>query len=164
MDVVAVTAGPAQTTGRQGVQDDGVADPDVGDGLADRLDPAGVLVTDRVGERHPGLLLPLALDDVQVGPAHAGATDPHDDVEGPRDPRVGHVHQLGLGVVGVKLDGLHRWVPSLVVALLTALREMAVWQVVGRRVWYIDHVLEVGAVLQPRGERTAPAPPTPGRR
>ncbi len=64
----------------------------------------------------------------------------------------------------MKLDGLHRWVPSLVVALLTALREMAVWQVVGRRVWYIDHVLEVGAVLQPRGVRTSPAPPTPGRR
>ena len=35
------------------------------------MHPAGVLVADRVGQRHAALLGPLALDDVQVGPAHA---------------------------------------------------------------------------------------------
>ena len=40
-------------------------------GRPDLVHPAGVLVTDRVGQRHAHRLGPLALDDVQVGAAHA---------------------------------------------------------------------------------------------
>ena len=79
--VVAGPAGPAQPAGDQRMQDHLVADGDVGDGVTDRMHPAGVLVADRVGQRHAGLLLPLAFDDVHVGAADAGAADPHDHVE-----------------------------------------------------------------------------------
>ena len=60
--VVAGAARAAQPAGDQGVQDDRVADRDVGDRGADLLDPAGVLVTERVGQLDAGLLGPLTLD------------------------------------------------------------------------------------------------------
>ena len=55
-----------------------------------------------------GLLRPLALEDVQVGPAHPRAADLDDDVErarGLRDVDLGHLEVL---VVADDLDGSHR--------------------------------------------------------
>ena len=79
--VVAGPAGPAQPAGRRRVQDHRVADGHVGHRGADLVHPAGVLVADRVGQRRAHRLGPLALDDVQVGAAHAGAADLDDHVE-----------------------------------------------------------------------------------
>ena len=63
--------------------------------VPDLLDPAGVLVAEGVGERRRRLLLlPLSLEDVQVGPAQPGAADLHDHVERALDVRLlGHVHE-----------------------------------------------------------------------
>ena len=87
--VLAGAAGAAQPAGRRRVQDHGVADRDVGDRGADLVHPAGVLVADRVGQRRVHRLVPLAQDDVQVGPAHPGAADLHDHVERALDGRLG---------------------------------------------------------------------------
>ena len=57
--------------GDERMDDDGVADLDVGDAGPDLVDPAGVLVARRVGQLDLGLLGPLALLDVQVGAAQA---------------------------------------------------------------------------------------------
>ena len=54
---------------------------------------------------------PLALEDVQVGPADPGAADLDDDVEGTLELRFGDVVDRGVGVVLVHADGLHGWVP-----------------------------------------------------
>src|SRR6266705_685471 len=84
------------------------ADRHVGDGAAHCRHPAGVLVAERVRQWHAGLVGPLAFDDVQVGPAYAGATDLHDDVERRRDLRIRHVDEFGRDLVLRKLHGLHR--------------------------------------------------------
>ena len=81
--VVAGPAGPAQAAGRGRVQDHGVADGHVGDRRADLVHPARVLVAQDVGQRGAHGRVPLAVDDVQVGAADAGAADLHDDVERP---------------------------------------------------------------------------------
>ena len=57
--------------------------PDVGHRGADLVHPAGVLVADRVGQRRVHRRVPLALDDVQVGAADAGAADLDDTSSGP---------------------------------------------------------------------------------
>ena len=105
--VVAGPAGVAQAVGRCGVQDDGVADGHVGDRRADLVHPARVLVAEDVGQRGAHGGVPLPLDDVQVGPADAGAADLHDDVERPADLRLGHVVDHRLGVEFMQPDGLH---------------------------------------------------------
>src|SRR5690349_6858850 len=105
--VVAGPAGVAQTAGRGRVQDDRVADGHVGDGRADLVHPARVLVPEDVGERGAHGRVPLALDDVQVGPADAGAADLHDDVQRSADLRLGYVVDHRLGVEFMQPDGLH---------------------------------------------------------
>ena len=105
--VVAGAARVAQPAGRRRVQDHGVADGDVGDAVADRLDPAGVLVAEDVGQRRAHPLVPLTEDDVQVGAADAGPADLDDHVERPGDLGLGHVVDDGLLVVAVEADGLH---------------------------------------------------------
>ena len=66
----------AQPAGDERVHDHRVADLDVRDTGADLVDPAGVLVPGRVGQRDLRLLGPLPLLDVQVGPAQARGADP----------------------------------------------------------------------------------------
>ena len=66
--------------GDEGMADDRVADFHPLHAFADFLDPAGVFVTHDVREIDLDLAAPNAFDDVQVGSAHAGASDPHDDV------------------------------------------------------------------------------------
>ena len=51
--------------------------------------------------------VPLALDDVQVGAADAGAADLHDDVERAADRGLGHLVDHRLGMEFVQPDGLH---------------------------------------------------------
>ena len=51
--------------------------------------------------------VPLALDDVQVGAAHPGAADLHDDVERALDRRLGHLVDHRLLVVAVQPNGFH---------------------------------------------------------
>src|SRR5690348_18175192 len=46
---------------------------------------------ERVRQLWAHRLIPLPLDDVQVGPADAGPADLHDDVERLRDHRLGHL-------------------------------------------------------------------------
>ncbi len=101
-------AGQAQPAGRLRVQDHGVADGDVGDALADLVDPAGVLVADDVGQLGVHGLGPVAVDDVQVGAADAGAADLDDHVERALERGLRYVVDLGIFVVRVHPDGLHR--------------------------------------------------------
>jgi hypothetical protein len=49
----------------------------------------------------------LAFDDVQVGAAHSGTADLHDDVERPADHRLGHVVDHRLTVESVQPYSLH---------------------------------------------------------
>ena len=86
--VLAGSAGAAQAAGRRRVQDHRVPDGHVGHRRADLVHPAGVLVTDRVGQRRVHRLVPLAQDDVQVGAAHAGSPDLHHHVERTLDARL----------------------------------------------------------------------------
>ena len=91
VDAVHVVAGPAgmaQPAGGGRMQDDGVAHRHVGDRGADLVHPAGVLVAQDVGQRRVHRRVPLALHDVQVGAAHPGAADLHDDVERATDGRL----------------------------------------------------------------------------
>jgi hypothetical protein len=77
------------------VADDGVTDGQVIDRRADRVDPAGVLVPENKGQiRRDGVGEP-AVDDVQIGAAQPGATDPDDDVVRPGCLGFRHIVQLG---------------------------------------------------------------------
>ena len=105
--VVAGAAGAAQAAGDQRVDDHGVADLDVGDGRADLVDPAGVLVAEHVGQLDAGLLGPLALLDVQVGAAQPGAADAHDHVVRPGDLGLGDLLDGERLVVLVQARGDH---------------------------------------------------------
>ena len=96
LHVVAGPAGQAQPAGRLRVQDHRVADGHVRDALADLVHPAGVLVADHVGKVGVHRLGPVAVDDVQVGAADAGAADLDDDVEGPLERRLRYVVDLGV--------------------------------------------------------------------
>jgi hypothetical protein len=89
------------------VDDHRVADRDVRDCRADLLDPARVLVTRGVGEGDLGLLRPLALLDVQIGPAQPGGADAHDHVQRAVDRRLGDLLQLERLVVLVQAGGSH---------------------------------------------------------
>ena len=105
--VVTGTARPAQAARHQRVQDDLVPDGHRADGVTHGDHRAGVLVADDVGQL--GILPagPLALDDVQVGAAHAGRVDVHQDVERTLDGGLGHVVEAGRLAVVVDANCLH---------------------------------------------------------
>ena len=66
------------------MQDHGVSDFDVGYTRSYLLDPAGILVAEYVGQQRAVRILdrgPLAFDDVDIGAAEPGGTDPDDDVQ-----------------------------------------------------------------------------------
>src|SRR3954467_3877323 len=90
------------------MQDHRVTDREVGDAVAYRVDPAGVLVSQHIGQ--PGILngLPLPLDDVQVGPADPGAADPDDDVQRARYLRLRDLVDRRILVVVVQPNSSHR--------------------------------------------------------
>lgn len=69
--VLSEAAGAAEATGRQGVEDDLVTDLDIGHTVTNLVDPAGVLMANRVWKLDVGLLRPLSLENVNVGSAHA---------------------------------------------------------------------------------------------
>jgi hypothetical protein len=110
--VVTVAARAAQAAGDERVDDDGVAHRDVRDRRSDRVDPAGVLMAGRVGQLDLGLLGPLALLDVQVGPAEAGRADAHDDVQRSRHARLVDFVELERLVVGVQACSFHASISS----------------------------------------------------
>jgi hypothetical protein len=93
--------------------DYGVADFHPLHALAYFLDPPGVFVTHDVGEIDLNLAAPNAFDDVQVGPTHAGATDPYNDIRRSANLRIGHVFvrdeflPAQLLVVRMEDSGLH---------------------------------------------------------
>ena len=97
--VVAGPAGAAQPAGRRRVQDHRVADGHVGDRRSRPRAPSRRSRGRGVGQRRAHRRVPLALDDVQVGAADAGAADLHDDVERAADRRLGHLVDDGLLVV-----------------------------------------------------------------
>src|SRR5207248_5015549 len=68
---------------------------------------AGVLVAERVGQRHAGLLGPLPLLDVEIGAAQAGRADADDDFERPRSTRLVDLVQGQGVVIGMQARGLH---------------------------------------------------------
>src|SRR3954449_12479254 len=90
------------------MQDHRVTDREVGDAVTYRVDPAGVLVSQHIGQ--PGILngLPLPLDDVQVSPADPGAADPDDDVQRARDLRLRDLVDRRVLVVLVQPNSSHR--------------------------------------------------------
>jgi len=108
VDVVTGATGAAQAAGDQRVDDHLVALGDVGDGRSDAVNPSGVLVADGVRQVDAALLLPLALENVQVGAAHAGATDADDDIERVGGFGNGNLRHLQVLVVADHLDGAHR--------------------------------------------------------
>ncbi len=89
------------------MQDHGVANRDIGHGGPDLVHPPGVLVPEDVGQRRVHPLIPLPLDDVQVGPADAGATDLDDDIQGAANLRLGHVVNDRRAVKFVQSYGFH---------------------------------------------------------
>jgi hypothetical protein len=89
------------------MNDDSVADGDVLDGGANGMYPAGILVAESVGELDVALVLPLAFDDMEVGPAKPRAADAHDDIVRLGDLRVSDLLDLGTLAVGMKADGFH---------------------------------------------------------
>ncbi len=95
VDVEPTAAGHAQAAAVRRVDEDGVSDARSGDVVADRVHPACVLVTEDDGQREAGGLHE-AVDRVQVGRAHSGAADLHDDAA--------RAVRLGLG----SLDELER--------------------------------------------------------
>ena len=115
LDAVHVVAGPAglaEAARDERVDDHRIADGHMVDGGADGLDPAGVLVAERVRECDAGLLPPLTLDDVEVGPAEAGPADADDDVEGMSQLGFGDFLHFGIFAIAVQADGLHRSLPT----------------------------------------------------
>src|ERR1700694_305865 len=105
--VVAGAAGTTQPAGDQRVDDDLVAITDVGHRGSDRVDPAGVLMPDGVGQLDLRLFGPLAFQDVQIGSAHARSADLHDDVERPGRGGDRYLRHLEVAVVADYLDGSH---------------------------------------------------------
>src|SRR5581483_5262230 len=101
-------AGQAQSARRLRVQDHRVSDGHVGDTLTDGVHPARVLVADRVRQLRIHGVGPLALEYVQVGAAHPGTADLHDDVERAGQDRFRDVVQQRWLVVVVHPYGLHR--------------------------------------------------------
>src|SRR5262249_10177112 len=67
----------------------------------------GVLVAGHVGQHDAGLLRPLALLDVQVGPAQPGGADLDDHVKRPGDLRLVDLLDLQSLVVVVQPRSLH---------------------------------------------------------
>ena len=82
------------TAGDQWMTDDGVTHLEAGHGRTQGFDPARVLMTHDVGQLDVDLIAPDALDHVQVGTAHAGTPDAHDDIGRTHYLRVGHVFVL----------------------------------------------------------------------
>ena len=115
--VVAAPGGEAVAAAHQWVADDRVADLDALDAGSDLFHPARVLVPHDVGQGDIDMVVPHALDDVQVGAAHARAADADDDVRRLRDLRIVYIlvrHEFGLGegfVVAVERRCLHGFPP-----------------------------------------------------
>ena len=88
------------------VHGDGLADLEAGDPGAERLDPAGVLVAERerrvVGHQAGRELV----EQVEVGVAHPGPADPHDDLAGTR-LRLRDLTELGVVLPVGQLQGTH---------------------------------------------------------
>src|SRR5262249_5431732 len=105
--IVAGAAGTAQPTCDQRVHDHLVAFAHVGDRRPYRLDPAGVLVADRVRQLHTRLLRPLAFEAVHSGPAHPRTADLDHHVEWLRGLWYGHLLHLEVLVVADDLHGSH---------------------------------------------------------
>src|SRR5829696_3819766 len=120
--VVPRAASMAQAAGHERVADHRVPDLDVGYRRADLLDPAGVLVSEHVGqERIVRVLygLPLSLDDVYVRAAQPRRPDAYDHIErtlylGERTLYLGFFYLLDLEallgnavVIAVQPRGLH---------------------------------------------------------
>lgn len=89
------------------MQDHFVPHRDIGHRSTHGVHPTGVLVADGVGQVHPGLLLPLAFENVQIGATHPRPTDTDDDVQRSLHDRFGDLLQLQLGVVPDHLDRPH---------------------------------------------------------
>jgi hypothetical protein len=89
------------------MDDDGVTDGNVLDSGTDGVHPASILMAEDVGELDVALVLPLAFDDMEVGPAKPRAADAHDDIVRPGDLRIGHFFELGALAVGMQADSFH---------------------------------------------------------
>lgn len=89
------------------MHDHGIADSDVLDGRADGVHPASILVAKRVGQLDVAFVLPLALDDMQIGAAQAGTPDTHDDIVRTGNLRIDDLLDGRPLAVSVKADGFH---------------------------------------------------------
>ena len=89
------------------MNDDSVADGNVLNGGADGMYPAGILVAEGVGELDVTLVLPLALDDMEVGSAKPRAANAHDDIVRLGDLGLSDFLDLGALAVGMEADGFH---------------------------------------------------------
>jgi hypothetical protein len=105
------TAGNAEPAAVGRVEQDGVADRRRRDAVADGLDPARVLVAEHEREPHAGRLHQSVLG-MQVGRAHPGAADAHDDVARPGRLRGRAVDQLQRPVILDELRRSHASAPS----------------------------------------------------
>src|SRR5207249_11517984 len=99
--VVAGPAGAAETARNERVDDDRIADGHVVHRRAHLVNPAGVLVAQDIWQPDARLLLPLALNDVQVGAAQTGAANAHDHVVGTGDLGVRYLFEDRVFVISV---------------------------------------------------------------
>lgn len=63
------------------MQDHLITDLETGDGISDRVNPAGILMANGVGKLDAGFLGPLSFQDVKVGSADARRANLDDDVQ-----------------------------------------------------------------------------------
>ena len=112
-------AGHAQPAAVGRVEQDGVAGVGGGDAVADSMHPPCVLVAEHERKPDAGRLHQPVLG-VQVGRAHAGAADAHDDVSWPAGLRLGAVDELERPAELGEDRGPHaaRWSASLVASAM----------------------------------------------
>src|SRR5690625_207179 len=68
-------------------------------------------MANRVWQVDPALLGPLSFDDVQVGAAHPGRIDAHQNIHGRGDLWLGDLIKCGLFTIGMDSYGTHHCSP-----------------------------------------------------
>src|SRR5205823_4802390 len=89
------------------MDDHRIANRHVTDRRTNFLDPAGILMTKRVRQSHPRLLLPLPLDDMQVGAAKASTANANDDIEWTGHLWLGNLFDFRKFFILVQTDCFH---------------------------------------------------------
>src|SRR5690349_16075024 len=110
--IIAGTTGAAEATGNQRMNNNCVTDSYIADRRSNLLDPASVLMAQRIRQRYSGFLCPLSFDDMQVGAAEARAANAHNDIEGSSHLWFSYFGDFGKLVIFKKPYSFHMFSPS----------------------------------------------------